>query len=307
MRKAARIRTFALLLAAGTAQGAVTHTLLPWQAQAGMAFDLMLDGDYACNVSFSHESTYVSQDRMVLAFVASENPAVKCAAPTQPSGPQFRIPALAAGAYPVYSQALAPCMVGQPPCELHVEPVPVGTLKVTSGPAYDTGWFLHPRRVGSGRDVRVSLLNLGRGSCENEFRPARDTLRFQTLDLLFHTLHYRRVCKTSVRPFGPEFSLGDLAPGSYRVVGYDLPECTFQNPPCVAATAPEAVLMDTLVVAGTSALGPLPERPAASAPRLRRLPGGLGLIHPVEGRPGLGLRVERLVTPDGRRVRTPGP
>jgi hypothetical protein len=296
----------AFVLAVGTAQGAGTHSLLPWKTQAGKAFDLMLAGPYACNFSFSHETTYVTPDRIVLAFLATENHAVRCAAPTEPQGPEFRLPALAAGDYPVYFRSLTPCMVGPIVCDIHVEPVLVGTLKVTSGPAYDTGWFLHPKRVESGREASVGLLNPARGSCEYASDPARDTLRFRILELSFHTRMSKdaSLCPTSVRPFGPLFHLGDLAPGSYRVEGYDLPLCAFQDPACLPTKPYTPVLVDTLVVEPATALGPVPfpESAARSAPALRRLQGGLGLVWP--GREGTvaGLKVERIVLPDGRRV-----
>jgi hypothetical protein len=307
MRCPRLFRILALCLAAGSAQGAVTHSLLPWKAQAGKTFDLMLAGPYACNHSFSHESTYVLPDRIVLAFLATESNVIRCAPLTRPYGPEFRFPALAAGEYPIYSQSLVPCLVGPAACEIFVAPVFVGTLKVTSAAPFDTGWFLHPKRIESGKDARVSLLNLARGSCENDFQPARDTVRGRAAELSFTTHYYRRMCATSVRPFGPEFLLGDLTPGSYRVEGYDLPECAFQDPPCLPIVPYKPVLVDTLVVGVTTALRQSPERRTGSAPRLLRLRGGLGVAWPVGEGTALGFRDERgderVVTPDGRRVR----
>lgn len=304
MRFSRDIRTLALFLAAaGPAQGAMTHTLLPWKAQAGKAFDLMLAGSYACNSSFSHESTFVLEDRIVLAFLATESEIIRCAPMTQPYGPEFKLPALAAGEYPIYSQSLAPCMVGPAACELYVEPVPVGTLKVTSAAAFDTGWFLHPKRVESGKDVRVALLNLARGSCENSFHPARDTVRGKAAELSFQTRYYRRMCESSVHPFGPEFHLGDLAPGSYRVEGFDLPECAFQEPPCLPIVPYKPVLVDTLVVSSTTVLRASPKRRTDTAPRLRRLPGGLGIAWSGGEGNANALEDEHIFTPDGRRVR----
>lgn len=290
------------LMAAGAAQSAMTHSLLPWKARADQPFNLMLAGRYACNYAFSHESTYVRADRIVLAFLATERANIRCAPSSQPYGPEFRLPALAAGEYPVYSQSLAPCMVGPVVCEMHVEPVPVGTLKVTAAPPYDSGWFLHPRRVESGEDIRVALLNPARGSCEHAFQPALDTVRGKAAELTFSTRYSLAPCPASVRPFGPLFHLGELAPGSYRVEGYDLPACSFQNPPCLPIVPPVPVLVDTLVVGASTALGPIPGRAPRSAPRLRRLPGGLGVVWLGGEGSGPGLKVERIVTPDGRRV-----
>lgn len=286
------------LLAALALPACAGSGIIPWMAEPGKAFDLMVThSSYTCATGFSHASVSLRSDSLVLSFLAKDDPSVRCAAPSQPMGPQFPIPALKAGSYLVFSRSLLPCMVEGPTvCLVEAVPMFVDTLKVAAGNVFPPGWFLRPGRIEAGKATTVALLSRDHGSCEFGF--TSNTVRVAeegAIYLTFQTHGYKRLCEESVHPFGPIFPLEGLKPGRYPVHAASAPSCTFEKPPCLMPIQYE--LVDTLVVTVSTALGPV------SGPR--RASGGKAATGksrpaavPTFGRDGLPW----VVTPEGRRV-----
>jgi hypothetical protein len=103
---------------------------------ANLPFTLQLLRDDVgnCQTSFSHDSTYVMGGSIFARFVLESHPERVCAKDLRPFGPDFPMPALAPGLYPVVVQQLAPCQVAEPACLLPVRaPYPTDTLVVSVG------------------------------------------------------------------------------------------------------------------------------------------------------------------------------
>lgn len=286
------------LMAALAIPSGADSGIIPWKAEPGKAFDLMVTNSaYTCATGFTHESVSLRGDSLVLSFLAKDDPAVRCAAPSQPMGPEFPIPALKAGSYRVFARSLFPCMVEGPAiCLMESVPSFVDTLKVAAGNAFAPGWFLQPGRIEAGKAVTVALLTQDHGSCESGF--SNNTPRMTQegdLYLTFETHGYKRLCEQSVRPFGPIFTLEGLKPGRYPVYAASAPGCTFQKPACLLPIQYDRV--DTLVVSASTAVREIPDPSRAlgkKAPAGGRRPAAV----PTFGRDGLPWAV----TPEGRRV-----
>jgi hypothetical protein len=101
-----------------------------------------------CQTSFSHDTAYVRGSSIYATFVMESHPERVCAKDLRPFGPDFPMPALAPGLYPVLPQQLAPCQVAQPPCLIPVlAPYPTDTLVV----AADVVLSLSALRAGASR------------------------------------------------------------------------------------------------------------------------------------------------------------
>lgn len=287
-----------LLMAALAIPAGADSGIIPWKAEPGKAFDLMITNSvYTCATGFTHLSVALRSDSLVLSFLAKDDPGVRCAAPSQPMGPEFPIPALKAGSYRVFARSLFPCMVEGPAiCLMESMPYFVDTLKVAAGNAFAPGWFLRPGRIEAGKSVTVALLSRDHGSCEFGFsKNTSQVTKEGDLYLTFETHGYKRLCEQSVRPFGPIFPLEGLKPGRYPVYAASAPGCTFEKPPCLLPIQYERV--DTLIVTASTGLGEIPGPSRAlggKTPAGRRRPAAV----PTFGRDGLPW----VVTPEGRRV-----
>lgn len=253
-------------------------TLLPARVQAGQAFDLMLAGSgYNCAVSYDHVTASVNKGTVYLNYHAEENPGVRCGTKTRPMGPEFKVPALEAGSYPVIAVNLTDCMILPSPCAMIPPMYHAGILTVSAAPASDTGWSMRPRQVRPDSAGEIFLFHPKLNSCNSVFQ--YNTLKkgpdarsgVEIIGLSFETQNNKRLCSLSVAPFGPLFPLPALPAGKYPVRAYDLPACAFDAPPCIPIRPWDPVFVDTLTV-GTVApdpVGPMPR--AADRVRMGRL------------------------------------
>jgi hypothetical protein len=101
-------------------------------ADKAFGMQLLRDDIGNCQTSFSHESVTVVSGSLYASFLMESHPDRVCVMDLRPFGPSFSVPALKAGVYPVYPEALAACQVAQPPCIIPVlAPVATDTLLVT--------------------------------------------------------------------------------------------------------------------------------------------------------------------------------
>ena len=271
--------------------------ILPWKAEPGKGFDLMITGTEAtCATEYSYQSVDLRSDTLVLSFLAKSDPAVKCQPLPAPKGPEFAIPALKAGSYLVFSRSLAPCMVGPTVCAMEAVPVFAGSLEVAEGNAYPAGWMLRTRRIPGSEPSTLTILNRENGSCETGFsNNTVEMTRDGAIHLTFQTIYYKRMCRESVHPFGPIFHLEELKPGRYPVYAASLPACSFDSLPCEPFIAPQ--LVDTLLVGPVTGIR---AAPGSAQPAGKTAPAGLRTrgATPTFGRKGNPW----VVTPEGRRV-----
>lgn len=278
--------------------------LAPTRVDADKAFDLeVLSFRWNCGAVYDHiGSQRGGGSRLDIAFLVTENPQAVCPAIEKAYGPKVPVKALPAGRYDVHATLLLPCQVLPQPCDAPLRQERVGILTVGRQEAAD--WFASPAAAAAGRPFELRILSDRYGNCQTRFEHKSLAVRDGRIVASFVTqTDTGVVCVTDVRPHGPAFQVEALGAGRYPVDVIEIPACVYGTPVC-PWLPPEmaARTVDTLVVGSASAALPAPERPTLSHPRLRRRPGGLGVVWQGAEGSGLGREAERMVAPDGRRV-----
>lgn len=267
-------------------------TLKPDSAAAAMSFDLqLLSYRFTCGTTYSHHAVKVEGRKATLSFLPTEHPEAVCPAVYVPYGPTFVMAPLAAGYYDVYARQLAPCMVDTVAiCAM--EPVPEFAGVLAVGISGKRGWFLQPKQVPARQDFTLRLLNDAYGNCQTSFSREVIELRNGSLHASFVIeQHPERVCVTDIRPHGPSFEVKGLPADEYPVYANAQSPCRFDvEKPCLAASSPDRfLLVDTLVVTGTSGIR------QGVLPRKTPPPGAPGMIrgYRLDGRKPLPLPKQR--------------
>lgn len=252
---------FALSLGFAPARAADPFALIPSSADPGTPFRAMLAAArYQCNYDFKGDTAFVSGKEIRLAFVAEENPAVKCAASVVANGPTFTIPALAAGVYAVYAEPMPPCAISPQPCPFALIREFVDSLRVAPGSTgTENKWFIRPRTTSPLPHLELQVLNWGYASCETIFTGVTWELRSGGVHMDYDVAFTRRLCVLPLRPYGMILPLEGLKPGRYPVF-VSRNHC---NPYVDACAVPSEAVVDTLTVTGATAIAGA--RPPADA------------------------------------------
>jgi hypothetical protein len=270
-------------------------SLLPDRADPGKPFGAMLASSrYHCGYTFVGDTARTYGKEIDLAFVAKEDPAVKCAPSVAANGPHFTVPALAAGVYAVYAEPMPACAVSPTPCPFALIRIFVDSLRVTpGGDSTEARWFIRPREAKAQPLIDLLLASRAYASCENIFTGVTWELRNHGIHMDYQVAYLKRLCEYSVRPYGMVLPLDTLKPGSYPVY-VSQNHC---NPYLPACAAPSEALVDTLKVA--SAAEAIAAEPRMAGLEAASLPGGISLRAPwdLDG----AARLE-LFDCDGRRA-----
>ncbi len=105
------------------------------EVAANLAFPMqLLNNAYGnCQTTFTHVTQTVNGMSIAVSFAVETDNQRVCIVDLRPYGPTVDMPALKAGAYPVYVSSLPPCLFANPACEIGILPVlfPSDTLIVS--------------------------------------------------------------------------------------------------------------------------------------------------------------------------------
>ncbi len=218
-----------------------SFTLSPSNTKTNTEFQLqLLNSKYACNVAYSHLTVNISSSRIDLSFLPTAQPNIKCDPNQGPFGPTFKINALPAGEYPIYTSELVPCLVADPmACEIAITPQYVGFLKVEGNIESSIQFEINPKEVPAEKNFRLSLLSTDH-SCATEYTHISAEVDMSGGIYLSYlpTENTGIACDPVDRPYGPTFELKGLKEGKYPVYVNKLASCMFSNPVCMVKMIP---------------------------------------------------------------------
>ncbi len=208
-------------------QGAVAYMIDPKSIEAGMANKLsLLSYQFFCANRFDNMAVSTSGKNIYLTFHTTVLPNVMCPLIYKPYGTTFEIPALKTGTYSVHAIRLADCQVSQPACKIGIQPVFVDTLQVLEKPVVKDQWHLMPERAIAYKSFNLDVFNDRYGSCQTEFSNLSVSSGNYEIHLsATHKSFPDRVCIMNKIPFGPSYTMGPMAPGSYKVSITISPDC----------------------------------------------------------------------------------
>ncbi len=197
----------------------------------------------------------------ILTAVAS-HPERVCIAPSSPTGPKVKVPALPMGNYSVYVSVVPDCAIPDSPsgivCKIALPKPEVAAemLKVTDGKT-DTEWHIKPTSLPANQEAEFQAVNALYGSCQSEFTAASvsvDQSQHTVSILTSVTEHPDHVCITNVSPWGPKVTLPKLSKGEYSVFVSVVPSCAIAKDPnspiCEIALPRPTLAAEKLTVTG---------------------------------------------------------
>ncbi len=254
----------------------VTHNwkLQPPSAQADIPFQLqLLSQNYGnCQTEFSHTSATLKDGELWLTYFMQTHPERVCVWDQRPFGPEFKLPGLKAGRYPVIAMQL----LSDPDAPIQLPAFStekVGVLEIFNGQVEWPQTWVEPKKVAEGKAFELELWSNG-FNCNSQFSDKQVAIQGNNIHLTFSYGQTKMMCPAVVKPYNTTFRIPSLKKGVYHIMARENDPCmlNWTQIPCASSKIADRPFDSLVVGDGSVALSP-----ESQSPRMLRQ-GGRALI-----------------------------